>query len=110
MKKDAARAPGGARRKYQARVPEAASTISLLTARVDILFASMSAKNTKIHKGIALVEVQDPLLLEEMERDPVLKAFLGERLSDSCIAVQPQAVEDVVKRLQLLGHMPRVLE
>ncbi|MGI6458593.1 MAG: hypothetical protein ACOX5J_00590 [Candidatus Hydrogenedentales bacterium] len=70
----------------------------------------MSAKNTKIHKGIALVEVQDPLLLEEMERDPVLKAFLGERLSDSCIAVQPQAVEDVVKRLQLLGHMPRVLE
>ncbi len=84
--------------------------ISLLTPRIDILFPSMSAKNTKIHKGIALVEVQDPLLLEEMERDPVLKAFLGERLSDSCIAVQPQAVEDVVKRLQLLGHMPRVLE
>ncbi len=54
--------------------------------------------------------MQDPLLLEEIERDPVLKAFLGERLSERCIAVQPQAVEDVVKRLQTLGHMPRVLE
>ncbi|HNZ18022.1 MAG TPA: hypothetical protein PLB67_04450 [Candidatus Hydrogenedentes bacterium] len=54
--------------------------------------------------------MQDPLLLEEIERDPILKAFLGERLSECCIAVQPQAVEDVVKRLQTLGHMPRVLE
>lgn len=70
----------------------------------------MSATRTKVHKGIALLEVQDPLILEEIERDPALKAFLGERLSERCIAVQPHAVEDVVKRLQALGHMPRVLE
>jgi len=91
-------------------VPGETAPISLLTSRIDILFTSMSAKKTKVHKGIALVEVQDPLLLEEIERDPILKAFLGERLSECCIAVQPQAVEDVVKRLQTLGHMPRVLE
>jgi len=90
--------------------PEEAAPISLLNTRIAILSTSMSAKRTKVHKGIALIEVQDPLLLEEIERDPVLKAFLGERLSERCIAVQPQAVEDVVKRLQTLGHMPRVLE
>lgn len=70
----------------------------------------MAATQPKLHKGIALVEVQDPLVLEEIERDPSLKAFLGERLSDRCIAVQPQAVEDVVQRLQALGHMPRIQE
>ena len=70
----------------------------------------MSASKPKIHKGIALLEVQDPLVLEEIQRDPTLKAFLGERLSERCIAVQPQAVEDVVKRLQALGQMPKVVE
>ena len=70
----------------------------------------MPTRKMKVHKGIALLEVQDPLVLEEIQRDPALKAFLGERLSDHCIAVQPQAVEDVVKRLQALGQMPRVVE
>jgi hypothetical protein len=70
----------------------------------------MFVSKAKIHKGIALLEVQDPLILEEIQRDPALKAFLGDRLSGHWIAVQPQAVEDVVKRLQALGHMPRVLE
>jgi hypothetical protein len=70
----------------------------------------MSAGTRKVHKGIALLEVQDPLVLEEIERDATLKTFLGERLSDRCIAVQPQAVEDVVQRLQALGHMPNIIE
>ena len=69
----------------------------------------MSAKKTKVHKGIALVEVQDPLLLEEIERDPILKAFLGERLSEYCIAVQPQALSEVLRRLRMLGHLPQVV-
>jgi hypothetical protein len=35
---------------------------------------------------------------------------LGERLSDTCVAVQPQAAPEVVQRLRALGHMPRVIE
>lgn len=63
----------------------------------------------KAHMGVALVEVSDPLLLTEIENDATLRAFVGERVSDCCVAVQPQAVEEVVKRLQALGHMPRVI-
>jgi hypothetical protein len=31
-------------------------------------------------------------------------------LSDTCVAVQPQALQQVIQRLQTLGHMPRVVE
>ena len=64
----------------------------------------------KLHHGVAIIEVNDPLVLTEIESDNALSAFLGDRLSDCCIAVQPQAVPEVVKRLQALGHMPRVVE
>ena len=60
--------------------------------------------------GIALVEVKDPLILTEMENDASLESFLGERLSDTCMAVQPQAVPEIVARLKALGHMPKVTE
>jgi len=64
----------------------------------------------KLHRGIAIIEVSDPYVLTEIESDEALQTFLGERLSDCCVAVQPQAVPEVVKRLQALGHMPRVVE
>ncbi|MCP4644128.1 MAG: hypothetical protein GY851_27035, partial [bacterium] len=51
-----------------------------------------------------------PMLLAEIENDPTLRAFVGDRLSDGCIAVQPQAVPEVVARLKALGHLPRVAE
>jgi hypothetical protein len=64
----------------------------------------------KLHDGVALIEVADPFVLTEIESDVLLQPFLGERLSESCIAVQPQAVPDVVRRLQSLGHLPRVID
>jgi hypothetical protein len=64
----------------------------------------------KLHSGVALIEVNEPLLLTEIESDPTLQPFLGQRLSDRCVAVQPDAVPHVVRRLQALGHMPRVLD
>ena len=67
-------------------------------------------ENLKLHTGVALIEVTDPLLLEEMQNDAVLEPYLGDRLSDTCIVVQAQGVTEVVKRLQSLGHMPRVIE
>jgi hypothetical protein len=62
----------------------------------------------KLHSGIAIIEVNDPLVLTEIENDPTLQPYLGQRLSDRCVAVLPDAVPQVVRRLQLLGHMPRV--
>lgn len=64
----------------------------------------------KVHDGVALVEVIDPLVLTEIESDSALQPFLGERLSDCWIAVQPQALPEVVRRLQSLGHLPKVVE
>ena len=64
----------------------------------------------KLHDGIAIIEVTDPLILTEIESDAGLQPFLGDRLSDSCITVQPQAIQEVTRRLQSLGHMPRVRE
>ena len=66
-------------------------------------------KVPKVHSGVALIEVSDPMTLTEIESDASLRVFLGERISDRCVAVQPQAVEEVVRRLRTLGHMPRVL-
>jgi len=63
----------------------------------------------KLHDGIAIIEVTDSLILTEMESDAGLRPFLGERLSDTCISVQPQAIQEVTKRLQSLGHLPRVI-
>lgn len=64
----------------------------------------------KLHRGIALIEVTDPFILTEIESDAVLQRFLGERLSDTWVAVQPQAVPEVMRRLQSMGHMPRVVD
>ena len=64
---------------------------------------------TKLHSGIALIEVSEPMILAEIESDSALQPYLGERLSDTCIAVEPQSVQDVVRRLQSMGHMPRVV-
>lgn len=64
---------------------------------------------TKLHEGIAIIEVADPILLTEIENDPVIQPYLGERLSDRCIAVLPQAVGDVQRRLQALNHIPTVV-
>ena len=66
--------------------------------------------NVKLHTGIALIEVKDPVLLAEIENDPFLSRFIGEALSETCLVVQPQAIPEVVERLRVLGHMPRVVE
>ena len=63
----------------------------------------------KLHHGVALIEVSDPLLLTEIESDSILKRFIGERLSEHCIAVRPEACAEVIHRLQALGHMPSVM-
>ena len=63
----------------------------------------------KLHDGVAIIEVTDSLLLTEIEADAALRPFLGERLSETCIAVQPQAIQEVTRRLQSLGHLPRVV-
>ena len=67
-------------------------------------------KRRKLHRGVALIEVRDAMVLTEIESDSALLPFLGERVSNTCIAVQPQALPDVLRRLQSLGHLPMLVE
>lgn len=67
-------------------------------------------KRLKLHRNAALIEAADPLVLTEITSDPALQPFLGEKLSDTCVVVQPQAAPEVVQRLRALGHMPCVDE
>lgn len=69
----------------------------------------MSEIEQKLHRGLALIEVDDPLILTEIESDAALQPILGDRLSDRCVVVQAQAVDEAVRRLQALGHMPSVV-
>lgn len=70
----------------------------------------LNVNDRKLHSGVALIEVSDPLVLTEIENDSSLLPFLGQRLSERCVAVQPEAVQQVVRRLQSLGHLPRVVD
>ncbi len=67
-------------------------------------------KRRKLHSGVALVHVNDPMVLAEIESDASLQPYLGQRLSDTCVAVEPHAVPDISRRLQSLGQLPRVVE
>lgn len=65
-------------------------------------------KKPKCHEAIALIEVSDPLVLTEIENDSQMQAYLGDRLDERWVAVQPQAVPEILKRLKALGHLPKV--
>ena len=60
----------------------------------------MEENRVKLHRGVAVIEVDDPLLLTEIENDAMLQPILGDRLSDRCIVVQAQSINDAVRRLQ----------
>ncbi len=62
----------------------------------------------KQHRNVALIEVADEMVLTEIENDSFLQPFLGERVSPHCVIVQAQAIPDIVRRLQALGHMPQI--
>lgn len=61
------------------------------------------------HEGLALLEVADPLLLDELLRDPRIALKLGERLSPNACVLLPANLEAVQLRLKQLGQPPRVI-
>ena len=53
----------------------------------------MSEIEQKLHRGLALIEVDDPFILAEIENDAALQPILGDRLSDRGVVVQAQDAE-----------------
>ena len=61
-----------------------------------------------LHTNLTLVEVADPLLLEELRADRQLGPLLAQR-SDCVAVVKPGGGEQVMRALLKAGHTPKVM-
>ncbi len=62
-----------------------------------------------LHTNLTLIEVVDPLLLEELRADRRLAPLLVAQLSDRVVIVKPGDEEGVVRALLKAGHTPKVI-
>ena len=62
-----------------------------------------------LHTNLTLIEVADPLLLEELRADRRLAPLLVAQLSDRVAVVKPGEEEGVMRALLRAGHTPKVI-
>ena len=62
-----------------------------------------------LHTNLTLIEVADPLLLEELRADRRLAPLLVAQLSDRVVIVKPGDEEAVMRALLKAGHTPKVI-
>jgi hypothetical protein len=67
------------------------------------------ASGLVLHTNLTLIEVADPLLLEELRADRRLAPLLVAQLSDRVVIVKPVAEEEVMRALLRAGHTPKVI-
>ncbi len=67
------------------------------------------AAEAVLHTNLTLVEVADPLLLEELRADRQLGPLLLAQLSDCVAVVKPGGGEQVMRALLKAGHTPKVI-
>ena len=63
-----------------------------------------------LHANLTVIEVADPLLLEELRVDQRLGPLIFAQLSDRVAIVKPDDSERVVKQLLKAGHTPKMIE
>lgn len=63
----------------------------------------------KLHKNVALVRTNDPVLAEELLARKTLSRWVLGRLSDTVLLIQPEESDGVVEELRRMGHTPRVV-
>jgi hypothetical protein len=62
-----------------------------------------------LHTNLTLIEVADPLLLEELRADRRLAPLLVAQLSDRVAVVKPGEEEGVMRALLRAGHTLKVI-
>jgi hypothetical protein len=62
-----------------------------------------------LHTNLTLIEVAEPLLLEELRADRRLAPLLVAQLSDRVVIVKPGEEEAVMRALLRAGHTPKVI-
>jgi hypothetical protein len=63
----------------------------------------------KLHKNVALLRTNEPVLAEELLARKALSRWVLGRLSDTVLLVQPDQTEAVIDELRRMGHTPRVV-
>lgn len=67
------------------------------------------ASGPVLHTNLTLIEVADPLLLEELRADRRLAPLLVAQLSDHVAVVKPGGSEWILRALLKAGHTPKVI-
>ena len=62
-----------------------------------------------LHTNLTLIEVADPLLLEELRADRQLGPLLVAQISDRMAVVKPGGGEWIMRALLKAGHTPKVI-
>ena len=63
----------------------------------------------KLHRNVALIRTDDPLVVEElMARKPLARLIAG-RLSETILLVRPEDEASLLEELRRMGHAPRVV-
>jgi hypothetical protein len=63
-----------------------------------------------LHAHLTLIEVAEPLLLEELKADRRLGPLLIAQLSDRIAVVVPGSGDQFIHHLLRAGHTPKVIE
>ena len=61
-----------------------------------------------LHRNLPILEVADPVLLEELLLDRQLSALILARLSDRVVLIDPSRFDTLVMRLRKIGHLPKI--
>jgi hypothetical protein len=70
----------------------------------------MENLSATLHENLPLIEVDDPLLLDDLYQDERAAQFLLARLSDRVAVITPGQFDALYARLRKLGHLPKVLD
>jgi hypothetical protein len=63
----------------------------------------------KLHRNVALIRTEDPLVVEElMARKPLARLIAG-RLSETVLLVRSDDEATLLEELRRMGHAPRVV-
>ncbi len=64
----------------------------------------------KLHRHVALVEVNDPTIIDALEATDGWEACVLRRIGPAVVAIQNDKVEEVVAAVKSMGYLPRVIE
>ena len=75
---------------------------------LDELLPWAEPEKLELHRNATLLEVDDPVRLLELARDPAIHSLLLCRLGQTAVLVDSGAAETLIELLKRRGHTPRV--